>query len=187
MSLPKPAKLIISMFTSDKNLFDLYKEKLIKRFGEVDIESNAQPFNFTDYYEEEFGKKLMQKLFSFSTLIRQDELAEIKIITNDLESNFGKENIKKNMPCHKRKINLDPGYITLDKYILASTKNGPSRIYLNQGIYAEITLRFINKSFVTCEYTYPNYKTDKYIFFLNSVRQKYKLQLRDNSNVNDIL
>ncbi len=55
MSLPKPAKLIISMFTSDKNLFDLYKEKLIKRFGEVDIESNAQPFNFTDYYEEEFG------------------------------------------------------------------------------------------------------------------------------------
>jgi len=61
MSLPKPAKLIISMFTSDKNLFDLYKEKLIKRFGEVDIESNVQPFNFTDYYEEEFGKKINAK------------------------------------------------------------------------------------------------------------------------------
>jgi len=182
--LPKPAKLIISMITSDKGLFSPYKEVLIKRFGEVDIESNTQPFNFTDYYEEEFGQNLMQKLFSFYTLIRQDELAEIKIITNSLENNLENENSKNNMACHKRKINLDPGYITLNKYILASTKNGPSRIYLNQGIYAEITLRFINKSFVPCEYTYPNYKTNEYINFLNSVRQKYKLRLRENANVN---
>ncbi len=180
--LLKPAKFIISMFTSDKCLFSLYKEELIKRFGEVDFESNVQPFNFTDYYEKEFGKNLVQKLFSFSALIRQDELAEIKIITNDLENNNIDKNIKKNITHHKRKINLDPGYITLDKYILASTKNGPSRIYLNQGIYAEITLRFINKSFVPCEYTYPNYKTNEYINFLNSVRLKYKLQLRENSN-----
>jgi hypothetical protein len=177
--LPKSAKLIISMITSDKCLFNLYKEELIKRFGEVDIESNAQPFNFTDYYKEEIGENLIQKLFSFSTLIRQDELTEIKIITNDLENNNIDKNIKKNITRHKRKINLDPGYITLDKYILASTKNGPSRIYLNQGIYAEITLRFINKSFVPCEYTYPNYKTNKYIDFLNSVRLKYKSQLRE--------
>jgi len=175
---PKPAKLIISMFTSEKNLFGLYKEELIKRFGEVDIESNIQPFDFTDYYENEFGKKLIQKLFSFSNLVRQDELAEIKIITNKLENKNIDKNITKNLTHHKRRINLDPGYITLNKYILASTKNGPSRIYLNQGIYAEITLRFINKSFVPCEYTYPNYKTDEYINFLNSVRQKYKLQLR---------
>jgi len=180
--LPKPAKLIISMFTSDKYLFSLYKEELIKRFGEVDIESNVQPFDFTDYYEKEFGKNLIQKLFSFSTLIRQDELMEIKIITNSIENNFKNGNIKNNITHHKRKINIDPGYITLNKYILASTKNGPSRIYLNQGIYAEITLRFINKSFIPCEFTYPNYKTNKYINFLNSVRQKYKLQLRENSN-----
>ena len=182
--LPKPAKLIISMITSDIYLFNLYEDVLIKRFGEVDIESNTQSFNFTDYYEEEFGKNLMQKLFSFSTLIRQDELAEIKIITNSIENNIENENIKNNMAHNKRKINIDPGYITLNKYILASTKNGPSRIYLNQGIYAEITLRFINKSFIPCEYTYPNYKTNEYINFLNSVRQTYKLQLRENSNGN---
>ena len=178
---PEPAKLIISMITSDKYLFSLYKEILIKRFGEVDIESNTQPFNYTDYYEEEFGENLMQKLFSFSTLIRQDELAEIKIITNVLENNNLDKNIKTNITHHKRKINLDPGYITLNKYILASTKDGPSRIYLNQGIFAEITLRFINKSFVPCEYTYPNYKTCEYIIFLASVRKKYKLQLKENS------
>jgi len=166
------------MITSDKNLFNPYKEVLIKRFGEVDIESNTQPFNFTDYYEEEFGQNLIQKLFSFSTLIKQDKLAEIKIVTNGLENNID-NNIEKKITHPKRKINIDPGYITLDKYILASTKNGPSRIYLNQGIYAEITLRFINKIFVPCEYTYPNYKTNEYINYLNSVRLKYKLQLRE--------
>ncbi|TFG90508.1 MAG: DUF4416 family protein, partial [Candidatus Atribacteria bacterium] len=186
ITFPKPAKLIMSMFTSDKNLFGQCKDILINKFGKIDMESNAQSFNFTDYYEKEFGKKLIQNLFSFSTLIRQDELAEIKRITNDLESNFIGNNIKKNISGLKRKINLDPGYITLTKYILASTKDGPSRIYLDQGIYAEITLRFINKSFVPGdEYTYPNYKTNEYVSFLNSVRQKYKLQLRENLDIND--
>ena len=184
---PKPAKLVISMITSENSLFSRYKEMLIKRFGEVDIESNSQPFNYTAYYKEEFGENLMQKLLSFSSLIRQDELAEIKTITNGLEKNNLGQNVKTNIiPC-KRKINLDPGYITLNKYIMASTKNGPSRIYLNQGIYAEIMLRFINKSFVSCEYTYPNYKTYEYINFLTSVRQKYKSQLKENLNAHHIL
>ena len=167
------------MFSSDKGLFGLYKEMLVKRFGEIDFESNFQPFNFTDYYQEEFGKNLKQKLLSFSNLIRQDELAEIKTITNDLENNNSDKDVKKNTSHQRRKINLDPGYITLFKYILASTKNGPSRIYLTQKIYAEIMLRFINKSFVSCEYTYPNYKTDEYIDFLNLIRRKYKIQLRE--------
>ena len=178
ISFPKPAKLIMSMITSEECLFSQYKDILISKFGDVDIKSNIQPFNFTDYYEKEFGKKLIQMLFSFSILIKQDELVEIKRITNDLETNFIRGNIKKNTPYQKRKINLDPGYLTLNKYVLASTKNGPSRIYLKEGIYAEIMLRFINKSFVPCEYTYPNYKTDEYINFLKLVRQKYKLQLK---------
>lgn len=184
---PKPAKLIISTITSDISLFNLHKEILIKRFGKVDIESNVQPFIFTNYYEKEFGKNLMQKLFSFFTPIKQNRLPEIKRITNNLENNCINENTKQNMTFPKRKINLDPGYVTLNKFILASTKNGPTRIYLSHGIYAEITLRFINKSFVPCEYTYPNYKTNEYINFLNKVRQKYKLQLREHLNKPDIL
>jgi len=185
--LPKPAKLIISMISSDTNLFDLYKDILKKIFGQVDLESNFQTFNFTSYYEPEFGKDLKQKLFSFSKLIKQNKLPEIKKTTNNLENNFVTENTKNDIYLRRRKINLDPGYISLDKFILASTKNGPSRIYLNNGIYAEITLRFLNKSFTSCEYTYPNYKTVEFIEFLNKVRIKYKLQLREYSNKNSIL
>ncbi len=172
--LPKPVKLIVSIFGAEEYLINYYKEILIKEFGPVDLESNIQPFNFTDYYATEFGKNLIQKLYSFETLIPAERLPEIKKRTNDLESRFGSSS--------NRKINLDPGYISLDKFILASTKNGPSRIYLNSGIYAEITLRYINQSFIPGEYTYPNYKTEEYINFLNKVREKYKLQLRKYSD-----
>ena len=180
---PNPVKLIISMISADENLFSYCKDILIKRFGSIDLESNIQSFNFTNYYEKELGKDLIQKLFSFGSLIKREKLPEIKKITNDIEINLiKKKDIRKDMSSSKRSINLDPGYISLDKFILASTKNGPSRIYLNNGIYAEITLRFINKSFMPGEYTYLNYKTEEYIEFLNNIRQKYKLQLREYSN-----
>ena len=78
----------------------------------------------------------------------------------------------------KRKVNFDPGYLTLSKFILASTKDGPARIYLIQGIYAEITLRFVKKSFRPLEWTYRNYQTDSYIGFLNEAREEYKKQFK---------
>ncbi|MEA2021012.1 MAG: DUF4416 family protein [Candidatus Caldatribacteriota bacterium] len=176
INFPKPVKLVVSMISSKESMFDVYEKLLQKNFERIDEKSNVQPFNFTDYYKEEFGKDLLQKIISFEKLIKCENLTEVKRITNDLE-NYILEN---DTQTNKRNINLDPGYITLDKFILASTKNGPSRIYLQKGIYAEITLRFQYKSFIPNEYTYSNYKTVEYINFLNSIRQKYKLKLRKN-------
>ena len=117
---PKPVKLVISMFTSGNKIFEVYQKLLIKKFGEVDIESNTQIFNYTDYYEDEFGQNLMQKLLSFSTLIRPEELVEIKTITNDLEKNNITKDINSDINEYKRIINIDPGYISLDKFIPVS-------------------------------------------------------------------
>ena len=163
------------MISSKESMFQIYETLLQKNFGQIDGKSCIQPFNFTDYYEKEFGKNLLQKIISFKKLIDSNQLAEIKIITNELE-NYILEN---DIITNRRNINLDPGYISLDKFILASTKNGPSRIYLQKGIYAEITLRFQNKSFIPNEFTYLNYQSKEYIHFLNSIRQKYKLELRE--------
>ena len=41
-----------------------------------------------------------------------------------------------------RPLNLDPGYLTLGKLVLASTKDFAHRIYLGRGIYAEVTLYY---------------------------------------------
>ena len=85
---PKSAKLIISMISSNEYIFGIYEEILEERFAQIDLKSNIQKFNFTNYYEEEFGKNLLQKLVSFESLIKIDTLAEIKRITNDLENDI---------------------------------------------------------------------------------------------------
>ena len=176
IAFQKPVKLIVSMISSKESMFNVYEELLQKNFGKIDKKSSLQSFDFTDYYKNEFGKNLLQKIITFEKLIDCEKLPEIKNITNDLE-NYILEN---DTLTNKRNINLDPGYINLYKFILASTKNGPARIYLQKGIYAEITLEFQNKSFIPGVYTYANYRTDEFIKFFNSERQKYKLLLREN-------
>ena len=78
---------------------------------------------------------------------------------------------------NKRRVNIDPGYISLDKLVLFTTKNYSHRIYLNEGIYAEVTLKFERKSFVPLPWTYPDYKTLEYIDFFNKIRETYKDQI----------
>ena len=176
---PNPVKLIFSIISADNDLFYGAKDLLSSYFGNIDMESDFQPFDYTSYYRDEMGDRLKQKLISFQKLILPGRLSNIKIKSNEWELIFSTKN-----DCFdevlekKRRVNLDPGYITLSKLILASTKDGPARIYLKQGIYAEITLRFMNSTFSPLEWTYQNYKTELYISFLNKVREQYKKELR---------
>ncbi len=182
---PKKSKLIISIIANKEIMFENAKSLLIDEFGDIDNESDYQSFDYTSYYEKEMGSNLLQKLVSFNKLISPGLLSRIKHKTNKMEmilsfdeiknNNDNLKNIKNNEI--KRKVNLDPGYLTLSKFILASTKNGPARIYLNNGIYAEITLSFIKKSFCAVGWTYKNYQTPEYIYFLNNIRENYKREI----------
>lgn len=177
---PNPVKLIFSIISAQESFFQGAKNKLTDLFGKIDMESGYQAFDFTDYYREEIGDHLKQLMVSFEKLILPDRLSQIKIESNQLEFALSKNDDQdKNVHGIKRKVNFDPGYLTLGKFILASTKNGPARIYLRQGIYAEITLRFSNKTFQPLRWTYMNYQTDTYIHYFNQVREKYKEDLRE--------
>lgn len=176
---PKPVKLIFSVISAQEKMFIEAKNCLTNIFGNIDMESSYQSFNFTDYYKNEMGDQLKQKLISFKKLILPDQLSQIKNNSNTLELSLSTEDTQNNSVKEiKRKVNFDPGYLTLSKFILASTKDGPARIYLIQGIYAEITLRFVKKSFRPLEWTYRNYQTDSYIGFLNEAREEYKKQFK---------
>ncbi len=175
---PNQVKLIFSIISNEDNLFHDAKSLLKMHFGNIDMESDYQLFNYTNYYRNEMGDGLKQKLISFEKLFNPEEMFQIKLDSNEWEYLFC-ENRGNNKPVEvKRKINFDPGYISLDKFILASTKNGPARIYIGKGIYAEITLRFVNGTFHPLEWTYQNYKTELYIQFLNQVRDRYKQQIK---------
>ena len=180
---PKPVKLIFSIIGARDKLFFKAKDLLITSFGEIDMESEFQPFDYTSYYREEMGEDLKQKLVSFGKLIFPDQLAQIKLESNKWEFFWSSNTASANIPSlKKREVNFDPGYLTLHKFILASTKNGPARIYLKDGIYAEITLRFIKKTFRPLEWTYLNYQSELYIDFLNKVREEYKKQIKNYSS-----
>ena len=168
---PKPVKLISSMFTADLELLEVARNKLSETFGRTDYESDLLPFDHTSYYAAEFGEGLMRKIVAFAELVDAGRLAEVKRLTNDLEMGWAREG--------KRCINLDPGYVSLAKLVLATTKNHSHRIYLGPGIYAEVTLHYRSRTFRPWEWTYADYRTDHYIHFFNEVRLTYLEQLRE--------
>jgi len=166
----KPVKLVVGMFTNRLELFQETLKVLKKRFGPIDYESLLLPFDKTDYYEEEFGKDLKRKFYSFKRLIRAEDLPKIKISTNNLEKKFSERK--------KRLINLDPGYLAPAKLVLATTKDYQHRIYYGKGIYGEVTLGYKKKSFIPWEWTYPDYRTREYIEIFNHIRKIYMEQLK---------
>ncbi len=166
----KPAKLIIGMFTNRLELFQETLKVLKKRFGPADYESPLFPFDKTNYYEEEFGKDLKRKFYSFKKLIKAEDLPKIKIFTNSLEKKFSEEG--------NRLINLDPGYLAPAKLVLATTKDYQHRIYYGKGIYGEVTLRYKRRSFIPWEWTYPEYKTKEYVEIFSHIRKIYMGQLK---------
>ena len=151
---PQPVKLVCSLFAGEPALLDQAREALERRFGPVDYESELLPFEHTAYYQAEFGAGLLRRILSFERLIDPADLAEIKLAANDLEARWMTEG--------RRRVNIDPGYISLAKLVLATTKNHGHRIYLRGGIYAEVTLRYRDGGFQVWEWTYPDYGSERY-------------------------
>jgi len=116
---------------------------------------------------------LCRVLWSFETLLAPEALASVKRQTNTLERAFASWDGQ----GWRRRVNLDPGYVDLAKLVLATTKDRQHRLYLGQGMYAEVTLRFTGGHFVPWEWTYPDYRTPEYLSFFDTVRQRYRQQL----------
>ncbi len=163
-------KLIIGFIFKEEVIYKKAIAFLAREFGELDFESQTLAFIHTDYYENEFGKGLKRKFISFKKLIPPQNLARIKSITNKIEDKLSCKN------C--RQVNIDPGYLNLAKLILASTKDFKHHIYLNKGIYAEVTLFYQDKTFQAWEWTYPDYKTAEYIQIFNKIRGIYFKQIK---------
>ncbi len=162
-------KLVIPILYSQKNIFKEIYNKLINIYGEVDFISDLIIFTYTDYYNKEMGTPIWRVIVSFKDLINSEELAIIKLRTNELEKT-GSEN-------NNRKINLDPGYLEESKFILATTKNFCHRIHIGKGIFAECTLVFRKNTFIPYEWTYPDYRSQEYISIFNNIRKIYRKQL----------
>lgn len=170
-----PVKAIIGVLTVDPNLLPIVYAELTHRFGPIDYTSELMPFTSTAYYAAEMGPNIQRQFISFEKLIDAGTLAGMKLFTNNVEQAFA---IKKT-EGDARRVNLDAGYVCLAKLVLASTKDHAHRIYLSDGIYAEITLRFYRKTFQPWEWSYPDYRLPTYISIFNHIRRIYRNQLEN--------
>jgi hypothetical protein len=167
---PAPAKLVIGCFTSDKAILEDVAPKLSQSFGPPDVISGWLPFEHTDYYASEMGSPLFRRLMAFRELIQPDTLVDIKLFTNDLEGQFSTHG--------KRLVNIDPGYLLAERFVLATGKNYSHRIYLRAGIYADLTLIYRKSRFHSLDWTYPDYAGDAIRAFLETVRLRYLYQVK---------
>lgn len=169
----KPAKLIVGLFMAKKELLPAVYAEMEGLFGLLDIVSRWFPFDYTDYYSAEMGAPLFRRLIVFKALIRQRELAAIKVRTNAIEHQFSDRD--------QRTVNIDPGYMLQERFVLATAKNYSHRIYIGQEIYADLTLIYRKGTFRKLDWTYPDYAAAPMIAFLNRVRRKYILDLKQDT------
>ncbi len=174
---PKPAKLIVGFFTKDKDLVKPLAEDFVKKFGPVDLAGPWFAFDFTDYYEPEMGRPLFRRVLAFEKLIEQKDLATIKVETIQLEQKYFRNK--------KRRVNIDPGYLMHERFVLATAKNFAHRIYIGQRIYADLTLIYTNGSFHSLPWTYPDYREKNMLTCLNRVRNKYIVDFKKGKRKSD--
>lgn len=173
MSEPRPAlpaKLVIGFFLADRGKAGPIIDRLIERFGAPDLVSGWMAFDYTNYYMREMGKPLTRRLLGFKSLVAQDTLADIKCDTNQIEATFASGN--------QRLVNIDPGLLSLERFVLATGKNFAHRIYLKSGIFADLTLIYRRGSFETLPWTYPDYADPQLQEYLLKIRRKYQFDLK---------
>lgn len=173
MSKPMPAqsvKLIFSILATEVELLNNTVAVLSAAYGQPDFISAQMTFKYTDYYCPEMGENLIRRFMSMEKLIRPEGLPDIKLATNEIEKKSARDN--------RRRVNIDPGYISQAHLILATGKGYSHRPYLRDGIYADLTLIYQDKKFSSLPWTYPDYAGEKQLLILGKIRSKYLLQLK---------
>jgi hypothetical protein len=170
-SAPPPVKLVVGILGVSRETIGDARLLLQEEFGRVDLTSESVPFGYSSYYAPEMGPTLLRQWVSHEKLFFPDGLAAKKLETNEIEKSASRDG--------KRRINLDPGYLTGSTLVLATTKEAAHRIYLGSGIYAEVTLLYKLHSWRFLEWTYPDYREEVAISFFCEVRRQYLEQLKE--------
>ena len=139
-------------------------------YGPVALASPPFDFHHTAYYEPTMGPGLRKCLFAFRDLVAPDCLPAVKLHTNAVEA----ELVAMGTYPELRPLNLDPGVLSLGKFLLATTKDQAHRVYLREGIFAEVTLRFHAGAFEPWPWTYADYRQAEVLAFLKEARGLYR-------------
>lgn len=155
--------------------FDLGElvEPLALIIGPEERRFGPWPFSQTDYYQPEMGPGLVRYWLSVTGQGDACDLARIKRECSLLEDRFRR-------PAADgggRRVNIDPGYLTAAKFVLASHKNFSHRLAVGQGVFAELTLCFSRTGMVFHNWTYPDFRRGVYDEALRTIRADFMAQV----------
>jgi len=154
------------MLVPGNNIEDIARQISDFHDAEITLSYGFSVQEFTHYYDREMAPEIT-KYFYYLHELRPIEGAEAwKKWSNKLEENFADQ------LNHNRPINIDPGYLTLSKLVLFSTKGFSHRIYIRDRIYAEVTLQYRQNEFHALPWTYNDYQTEEAFAFWREARAK---------------
>jgi hypothetical protein len=177
-TIPPPAQVVLAVLSArwERVWPDLCRE-LEQCLGPVCHDSGLMDFTQTDYYDAELGTPIQRRLLGFERLAPMDSLPELKLWTNELEERHAR-------PDGRRRCNLDPGLLTLERLVLATGKNYTHRIYLGRGIWADLTLIYQFGAWRSFPWTFGDYAGPRLQEHLTRLRERYKSAL-DRENHGD--
>ncbi|MBI4977504.1 MAG: DUF4416 family protein [Spirochaetes bacterium] len=171
LSQPPRAVVVIGILSHDEAVARRVRGIIERRYGTI-THTLSYPFSHSAYYEAEMGGGLVKTLWVFDKLMRRERIVDMKRFAVKLERRFSRDN--------KRVINIDPGLLTLENFILATGKNFSHRVYLGRGVYVDLTLIYSSaeKRYGTLPWTYPDFSLEPVIAFLNGVRKDNASRLK---------
>lgn len=168
--LALPVKPVASLIMAREDLSQSVVTRLAAYFGPPDLVGPFWPFTITEYYDREMGPDLGRRLVSFLHLTHPAHVADWKLFTNRIEKDFSLGG--------RRLVNIDPGYVARERLVLATGKNYSHRLYLDQGIYGDLTLMYAQDGFQALPWSYRDYAEGEMPALLDAVRKKYLWQLK---------
>lgn len=167
---PEPMKYYVAILFRTPDALELAKQQLTAIWGALDFEGADHLFDVTAYYEPEMGTPLYRRIVSFEMLRPPTELVDMKLRCNQIEDNLAVDG--------KRIVNLDAGYLDHNKIVLASAKGAGQKIYLDQGIYADLVGRYKGGRYQPFDWTFPDFRDGRYDQEILAIRRIYLQQLR---------
>jgi len=159
---PSAAGLLFSVIYREEEDFEKTLRTISDRVGRIEYTSGPFPFDRTDYYAKEMGAPLFRRFLLAADEVGREDLVQAKLAAESIEAEFSVDG--------KRNVNIDPGLLTDENVVLATGKNYSHRIYLRDGVFADLTLVFEKGEYRSLPWTYPDFASPEIRTFLTMLR-----------------
>ena len=147
-------------------------QKLEETWGAIRHKGKLFAFDKTDYYTPEMGDGLYRGVLSFEKCIPAETIAQEKARSNEFELAFA------NAGSEHRCVNIDIGYMDLDKVVLPSYKRGPFKLYAGEGVWLDMLLTYAKGEFHPTAWAFDDFKRNPYQHDLQLIRERWRKSVR---------